>query len=470
MKPTDQVDWLLTQRPRILRWVEEQCARQHDFFSRGGNRPPESPPPTNAAATLAYADLTLGFGLAWLGWTNGGVQQLLEEALRHLDLQDEVQSFLFRAYEFRIRQVLESRPRNTSLPAELVRELWSGDGLHGEPNELPHIDELDGRVRVYAINRLRSFSEILEPCGVINSYFVALGCGTKGIWFKELYQLCDIAECSVLVNKVQNLMQVATSLPSSDQALILTVALRLSPRITNALAEDLLSQVTPLLGKLTDLSERTELLGAGFSAAASRTRKECVREFTLYLHELLSSQVGAQVAQTDDRLLEQSIRALTHVGMREELHLLVGRLAELILGDQDVTRFRILLEEKHRRHAREKDSVRDFANPLRGLLSVAGGWFDLALDEPAYRVLDEAWKFLSSVDLDCMTRCRTSWTYARTLGRIPGEEGRKRREALFQFDHCFDTYSTAKYYTIAPLKLVEYLVLGMTVDNRLSMT
>ncbi len=462
MTATDLADRLLKLRPLILRWVGEQCARQNEYCERLKPRNRKDSLPANPAGTRAYADLTVAFGLARLGWTNAGCQRHLEEARQHLDSWDEAHAFLFRAYEFRIRQALEGQSRNMSLPAELLEELtpgsWQSTGSETHARMSKASD--------YVVNRLRERSEILEPNGAIDPYRAWGTRQPNNIWYTDLFQLCDIADPSLLANRIQHLMQLSADLPPSERSSILTVALQFSPRIAEPLAQDLLCRVTPLLGTLTDQLARTELLGAGFSGAAHWGNKERVREFAVGLHGLLNSQDGALLAQTYDRLLRRSIRALSQVGLREELNLLVGRLAEVLGTVENPSRS----QEHHeplaeRERTQKNDRSTDWTARSRGLLEVAAGWLDLGLVEPACPVLDQVWELLRGGNLPLANKMRLCWPYARILGRIPGEEGLRRGEALFQLDGIFDTFTTNTWYALAPLKLVESLVLGMTIEN-----
>ena len=100
-----------------FRMVRDQVVRLHklvqDWAKTGAN-----PTPT----THAYIDLIFAFGLARLGEANEA-RKLLGAAAQVLAAADEVHSWLYEAFEFRIQQALDGKPSVERLPEKLLRQL-----------------------------------------------------------------------------------------------------------------------------------------------------------------------------------------------------------------------------------------------------------------------------------------------------------------------------------------------------------
>src|SRR5262249_1385787 len=129
MSLTDRAEWLRGIRPSVHHWIGEQCKSQQEAYSRTKSSDSRDP----ISATRAYADLTLAFGLAWLGHSAAECDRLIEEAQRQPHPLEDIHTFLFRAYEYRIRQALEGQPRRGPLPAGLLKDLAR---LRSQPEEV----------------------------------------------------------------------------------------------------------------------------------------------------------------------------------------------------------------------------------------------------------------------------------------------------------------------------------------------
>ena len=123
-------------------------------------------------ATHAYIDLIFSFGLARLG-DAGEARTLLAQAAESLANADEVHSWLYEAYAFRIQQALDARPGLERLPAALRQRLEDIE----HPDFLQHLDTagLDKmkqqlRLQRLRIERLRTASRIIEPVERLYAY------------------------------------------------------------------------------------------------------------------------------------------------------------------------------------------------------------------------------------------------------------------------------------------------------------
>jgi hypothetical protein len=454
MSRIDRAEWLAGLRPAVQHWVGEQCGQLSRFLAGRKSSGGEDLVSANERWTRAYADLTLSFGLAWLGRPADECRRLIEEARQKLHPCDEAHTFLFRAYGYRTGQALDGK-HGGSLSAELLEDLrrlqerrsrpewWLQGGSHN---------------MVYAIDRLRYYSEILEPRGGVEPYREAI----TGKWERqqEIWQLCDIPDPVELADKIRGLMRDVAGRPASDQVGFLRVALSLSPQVEEGLAESLLTHVPALVGRLAHPLDRAELLETALSAAAHLRHTEFGREFNVALLGLLDSPDGVLLAEMHDRTVRRLIRALRQLGLWQELARLVGRLAGLILQGESTAQLRRRLQEQASRDRKSQDRMA----PLRNLLHVAGGWSDLGQTEQALEVLDEVWDLLvSRVRGEKMVH---SWAYTRTLGRLPAEAAFRRGEEVFrELRGVFDTFSTCTHYALAPLHLVESLVLTMTAES-----
>jgi hypothetical protein len=455
MSRTDRAEWLAGLRPAVQHWIGEQCRQLIQFF--GGTKSSGGKDLIRASErfTLTYADLTLAFGLAWLGRPADECRRLIEEARQRFHPRDEAHTFLFRAYEYRIGQTLEGTPGRGSLPAELLEDLRQLQERRSRPEWWLRAGSTQ---LLYTIDRLRSYSEILEPHGGVDPYREWI----RGKWERrqEVWQLCDIADPVELADQIRGLMQDVAGRPASDQVEVLRMALSLSPRVEPGLAESLFTQVPSLVGRLTQPLERAELLQTALSAAAHFHQAKFGREFVAVLLGLLDSPDCVLLARMRDRTVRLLVRALRQLGLWQELGQLVSWLAELILQGEGTAKLRRRLQEQESRDRKPEDRMA----PLRSLLHVAGGWLDLGQTEQALEVLDEVWDLM--VGHVRGSQMFLSWAYTRTLGRLPADTGLRRGEEVFrELRGVYDTFSSCTHYTLAPLHLVESLVLTMTAES-----
>jgi hypothetical protein len=282
--------------------------------------------------------------------------------------------------------------------------------------------------------------------------------------------LCDIASPDVLAERVMGLVETTRGQSAADRALVLRQGLELSPHMAEGPARELLGRVTPLLADLPDANERAALAGAALSTAAALGQNEHAQELVATLCELTAAPDGEQLARKQDELWRRSILALRRLGLWEDLARLVGRLEASILQGGDVSSLRIQLQQAVYRERRDRNPKSDWMAPLRCLLHVAGGWFDLGRTEPADRILNEVWELLQSGRMAAWNQAKLAQAYARTPGRLPDEEGQRRAEELLErVQGVCDTFTTGTHYAQASLMMVESLVVGMTAESQLMM-
>src|SRR5262249_50106818 len=123
----------------VKQWLTGLCDLAHAWVKEGSA--------SLAAATPmdGYVDAIFAFGLARLG-EQDTARETLVRAKVSLAEHGEVHTFLFNAFEYRVKQALEGRAHAGPLPAEQVEYL-------------SHMD----RMARYVVDRLRQKSYILEP-------------------------------------------------------------------------------------------------------------------------------------------------------------------------------------------------------------------------------------------------------------------------------------------------------------------
>src|SRR5207302_7587386 len=132
----------------------------------------------------------------------------------------------------------------------------------------------------------------------------------------------------------------------------------------------------PEVKEPTVLEQQAGLLEKGLFVAAHFDRKDAIQGLIGRFTKLLQSQRGnAGAIGTLDTLAEHSFRGLRKLGMREEIDVLLRRMADAILDGQDVARF-------------EVKSDRNGAVALRALLHVAGGWLYFGRERQAEPIIN----------------------------------------------------------------------------------
>ena len=261
-----------------FRMVRDQVVRLRrlvqDWAKKGANPTP---------ATHAYIDLIFAFGLARLGEANEA-HKLRSEAAEVLQYADEIHSWLYEAFEFRVQQALDGEPGIERLPEALLKTLESIE----HPDYLQHM-EAEARKKVedtlrmqrYKIDRLRQFSRILEPHEKIDSH---------RHWHiryadeltRELARLTDIPERVDLIQRLRSLLSGKQKFKGArnPEARILASALGLAPRLGQSFGEELLDRAAGQISKLKDAEEKAVLLEKSLFLAAHYDRKDDVEAAT----------------------------------------------------------------------------------------------------------------------------------------------------------------------------------------------
>jgi len=434
--------WMVKINELARRWVDRQ---------RG-----QGPLEYKEAKTKEYVDLLFAFGLARLG-EHDASRELLLRAQKALAKGDEAHALLFRLFEYRIHQALEGQSTNTPLESESL----------GRLNELRHIEQARraekkreaGSHLSYIIDKMRGTSRILEPLQKILEYrYIAAGSG--GEVEQALARLPDIKDRNELADQIAWLLKKGkTSLPLSVR--IVKGALEQSPRIGEEVAQHLLEQALRAYDQCLKLpaddKERPgpdllmDLLERGLFVAAHFGRLDSVQALMARFRRLLKEERESSSIIGLDRVIEQCLRGLRKLGLREEIQELLTLMSDAVLKGRNPTS---LLTEKD-------------AGPLvRTLLPIAAGWYDFGRDSLAEPIFQAARTLLLRKDLVPTEHLKLACVYAKALGAAPITITQERVEELFERLEGIPVMSSyGNYYSPAQIKFVESVILAVISDD-----
>jgi hypothetical protein len=381
--------------------------------------------------TGVYADLLFAFGLARIG-EKAHSHKLIEAAPRRLVTRDQVHWWLIEAFEFRIRESLEGRAGVQRLRADLLDRLEAMDHLAR-----------------YKIDRLREHSRILEPHEQVDPY---------RLWHRrfaddlsrELASLHDIKDGGELTDRLRRLLHPPSKGKVVIEPRILITALELAPRLGEEFAAELLEQAARILEKLADPLDQALLLEKGLFVAAHYDEKEAVQHLVGRFHRLIEAGGGSLPVRNLEALLGGSFRSLRKLGLRDEVGLLLERMARVIANNP----------EPHAGAAgASTPASQSEARLQRLLLQVATGWFFFGQDERARPILDRARTLLFKGDLIAVERTALACAYVTTLGQAPLELALARILELFRkLKGVHDTFTTCSHYSLSRLDVIEAVV------------
>src|SRR5262249_54790731 len=159
-------------------------------------------------------------------------------------------------------------------------------------------------------------------------------------------------------------------------------------RVGEDFARLLLSDVAPACAALEDarkkadaaerptlLLQEAELLEKGIFLAAHFGQTDHVHALVAHFQALLKALRGGEAAQAVESLAGQGFRGLRKLGLRDEIHALLGQMVDLVMQGKTLGEMR-----------ERKDSPA----ALRTLLHVASGWFYFGMTAEARPILEEA--------------------------------------------------------------------------------
>jgi hypothetical protein len=425
--------WFRHLRDLAQEWVERSGGLVYHTVSKKGIQISYQVP------TDSYVDLTFAFGLARLGAADAA-RELLGRARAVLGAtEDDAHQFLLTAYTFRITQALEGKPHSGPLPAEQIEHL-------------EHMERLTG----YLVDRLRRHARVLEPDEKIDPYrrYSAL----ISAFNKALAELTDLTDPHEVADRVRRLL---SGLPEGKtdneaRARVLRAGLEAAPRINEEFARQMLDQAIPAYDALPEprqtgaLVDQAAFLERALFVAAHFELVQQVHPLVERFRRMLQAQRhNPQAVQALDSLAGQCFRGLRKLGMRDEIDQLLGLMAEVILGGQELS----AIDFRKLSHG---------PAALRALLRIAAGWYYLGRETRAEEVIRVVRTVLFEGELDGRDQTALACSYALTVGQAPVEVAQKRLEEIFrQLKGVKDTYSTRAHFSVSQLGVVEAVVLAV---------
>jgi cellulose synthase operon protein C len=382
----------------------------------GSTRRKRSPVEAPATHTGAYVDLQLAHGYARIGQHERAraLEQRARAALGSV-LTDAVHNYLVNAFSARVEQAIAGQPPETPLPENLGAQLAALD-----------------RVARYKVDRLREASRILEPLerpDAIGAFSKRVH-DSRGPEFAELRKITDVAKRA---KEVMRLVENSAKSEEADMARLLDGCFDVMLELPESQAAPILLRAWPIIGELPE-PRRAVLYAEALVVAGHFGRTELVPD----LLEELGKAVRAVPGNELDRVLDQSLRALRRIGLRNEI-------AELLA---DV----------------EQHLATNTAH-LRARLALAGGLAFLGDTSRALPILDTARKALGE-SMTLTARLDLTRALAQAYAQAPlGHALGGITELAGQLRDITDSFGTNSHYCLSVLHFVESLVLGITSDD-----
>ncbi|MDQ3370549.1 MAG: hypothetical protein M3680_34455, partial [Myxococcota bacterium] len=379
-----------------------------------------SPVEAPATHTGAYVDLQLAHGFARIG-QHERARALQTQAQTTLAavLTDPVHGYLVAAFSARVEQAIAGRPPETPLPDELGARLAALD-----------------RVARYKVDRLREASRILEPLERPDAIgaFSKRQHDARGPEFAALRAITDAPRRA---KEVARLVELAAKSDEVEKARLLDGCFDVLLELPEAQAAPILLRAWPIVETLPE-PRRAVLYAEALVVAGHFGRTELVPD----LLEALGAAVRVVPGGELDRVLDQSLRALRRIGLRNEI-------AELLAGVE----------------ATLATSSAAAGSNLRARLALAGGLAFLGDTARALPILDQARKTLGE-SMTLTARLDLTRALAQAYAQAPlGHALGGITELAGQLRDITDSFGTNSHYCLSVLHFVESLVLGITSDD-----
>jgi len=378
-----------------------------------------SPVEAPATHTGAYTDLQLAHGYARIGQHERAraLEAQARTALASV-LADPVHAYLVAAFSARIEQAIAGQPPEAPLPEPLGAQLAALD-----------------RVARYKVDRLREASRILEPLERPDAIgaFSKKQHDSRGPEFAELRKLTD---ASSRAREIGMLVTRASQSDEAEKARLLDGCFDVLLELPEAHAAPILLRAWPLVGTLPE-PRRAVLYAESLVVAGHFGRTELVPDLLDALGAAVRVVPGNELA----RVLDQSLRALRRIGLRNEI-------AEL-LADVETNLARASGAGAH----------------LHARLALAGGLAFLGDTARALPILDQARKALAE-SMTLTARLELTRALAQAYSQAPlGHALGGITELAGQLRDITDSFGTNSHYCLSVLHFVESLVLGITSDD-----
>lgn len=376
-----------------------------------------------------------------------------------------VRNFLFKAFKFRVDQVLAGKPHTGQMAPEVLDALEEiakkgGSGPVNNPYKLAK----------YVVDRMREQSRIMEPQEKPDPYADWTKHGD--LMKKELAELHTIRDPQKLAERIRNLYTkgVKDKALKEVQFYVLHEGLPLAGRVSEQFTVELLGHVTAALqggtGAATespDLPKKQgELLERALYLAGHFNREDIVKKLVDDFTTLVATKSEDVRYKLINVVARQCIRNLKKLGLTNEIDRFLTKLHSEVLRGASVT-------ELKKKHSAKPDS---YAAVLQTLLNLAGGWMHFGLIDRAKPILEEARNELlgsSAVALQPKDYTELARAYVAALGQSPSpEQGLREMVELFRrmdTKKITNTWTTAQYYSRFHLNLVEDVILAVVSDD-----
>ena len=406
--------------------------------------------------TLAYVDLMFAFGLARLGEV-AEARRLLHDAAAELEHADEVHSWLYAAFAFRVQQAIDSKVAGQRLPEvmlDLLREIESPGFLQHLPkgNARDDAKQVQQTLRL-KIDRVRQYSRILEPVERIAAYERWYGTHTDELT-QSLTALAEESDRAIVIQRLQKLMtgkQKIKGLPNAESQIILT-ALRLAPRLGQAFGEEVLDRAAVLIAKEKDAERVAELIEKSLFLAGQYDRREDLQRLVTRFQEMLEGPCRLPYDKLI-RVVADSFRGLRKFGLRDEILQLLRRVEAAIAGDPDLRGTAV-------------QAGRVVAQRHCLLLELACAWFYFGEESIARKMLDHARDQLYRNELYCVHQNELACGYLTALGYAPIEFAVARvMEFYRKAEGVYDMWTTQTHFSLSRLMAVEATILALVNED-----
>ena len=452
----------------IRKWLDDSAAVQKNEHLKA-NHP--------------LVDLLFAFAVAKLGETTQA-KKLLDDAKKVLEKpvptssQDNklfeavvsavASNFLYKAFKYRVDQVLAGKPPMGLLSAELIDELeeigkksQSGSSVPngpGNPQQNPY-----GRA-LYVIDRIRQQSRVIEPQGTLDPYERMTR--TTDPLRKELTDLHAIRDPGKLAEKVRKLYKEGVA--KATHFYVLHAAVPLAAQVGEAFSVELLALVPAALqdsggaNESSDLPKKQgELLERSLFLAGHFNREDLVKKLVDDFTTLVHAKPQEMKFKLINVVAGEVMRNLRRLGLSNEIDRFLTKLHTEVLGGATTAE----LKKKYQ----SKPEV--WAAALQTLLNLAGGWLHFGRQDRAQPILDAAREELlgsNAASLSAKDYTELARAYVTALGQGSAETALVRMIELFKKmspAKITNTWTTAQYYSRFHLNLVEDVIRAVVNDD-----
>jgi hypothetical protein len=461
-----------------IRGVKEKALELHQTVRKWIEGPAKKD--DQILRNLPFVDLFFGFAMAKLGEVTPA-RRLLEEARLQMETvvptlpanaQNDatvtvavVRNFLYKAFKYRIEQVIAGKPHTGALPPEVTVDLddiTKSGGSGGVNNPF--------KMAQYVIARMREQSHLLEPQEKPDPYgeWTKFGDAVK----KELSELPQVRDPLKLTDRIRRMLREGSQGKSAAEVRfqVLFECLPLAPRAGEVFTVELIELVPaalsgPIGGSVAEpiesLKKQGELLRRAIFFAGHYDRSDLVQRLVAHFSDLVHRKKDNTRFDLINVVAGQCLRSLRKLGLRDEIDRLLSSFQKEVVQGESLANLR-------KKHISKPEA---WGSVLQTLLNLAAGWMTFGMNDRAMETLDGARaELLGSTGLALPPKNYTDLarTYIGALGQGPSETGLPRMIELFKKmepKKINNTFTTAPHYSRFHLNLVEEVVLAMVSDE-----